>query len=148
MYPTNQLIGTTGDIIVAAYSGRITPMEELDRIALYLSKYYNCKILVEVNRGNTVENFKRWNELNRLYKSPVYFLSEGKDKKNEGYGIVIGDTGLAKDGLLSEPSKIDKNIVNWYCVRNNKIVPIYSEFLHPRTRVTIALTVNEYGFMQ
>lgn len=100
MYPTNEMIGTTGDIVVAAYSGRINPMEELDKICLYLSKYYNCKILAEVNRGTIVENFKRWNELHRLYKSPVYFLSEGKDKKNEGYGIVIGDSGLAKDGLL------------------------------------------------
>jgi hypothetical protein len=108
-----------------------------------------------------MENFEPTFELDFFkkirtpYKPKPLDLIKLKNKwKGTGYcflgNLMIKkqDWELAKDGLLSEPSKIDKNIVNWYCVRNNKIVPIYSEFLHPRTRVTIALTVNEYGFMQ
>lgn len=49
--------------LVATYYGRPDTLEEADRICYYLAKYYNClgTTNVEVNRGETVSNFKKWN---------------------------------------------------------------------------------------
>lgn len=99
-YPNNYR-GIPSDMIVAAYSGRPESMKEVDKIALNLSKYYNAKILVEVDRGETVPNFRQWKELHRLYTDPTVVLNESqKENMSPAYGINIGSGSNAIDGLL------------------------------------------------
>ena len=110
----NNVANSIGDIIVAAYTGRMETMEDVDRICYYLSIYYNAKVLVEVDRGETVKNFKIWKALNRLYRDPRSAI-EGKDNPNAGYGIVIGNSTEKDNALIylkdfiNEPISRDSN---------------------------------------
>ena len=113
----NKIANSIGDIIVATYTGRMETMEEVDKIAYYLSIYYNAKILVEVDRGETIKNFKIWKALNRLYKDPRSAI-EGKDNNNAGYGIIIGNSTEKDNALIylkdfiNEPiSRTEDNII-------------------------------------
>lgn len=99
MYPNN-ISNSPGDILIASYVGRPNTMEEADRIALYLSILYNAKIIVETNAGETVANFKRWGELHRLYRDPTSIIDgKARENMNAPYGMVIGNTGKAEDGI-------------------------------------------------
>lgn len=78
---------------VAAYYGRPNTLEEADKIFYYLAVYYNCvgASLPEVDRGETISNFKKWNATKYLKKEPVYIWDSSVKGKTEGnYGVVIG----------------------------------------------------------
>lgn len=99
-YP-NDYPGIPSDTIVAAYSGRPDRMEDVDKILLKLCTRYNAKALVEVDRGETVSNFRKWRTLNYLSTDPTVILSD-KQKENmtPNYGINIGSGSNAEDGLI------------------------------------------------
>lgn len=100
MYPNN-FTNTTGDILVAAWAGRPERAEEGDRKLLQMCKYWNAKAIVEVDRGNTVNNFRQWKELRWLYKDPTFILTR-KQELSEivPYGINIGSGDNKSEGLL------------------------------------------------
>lgn len=100
MYPTD-LVPGGGDIIVASYAGRTTQMEEDDRQFLLALMRWNAKGLVEVDRGNTVANFRRWGRLNYLAKNPLNIISEkSKRPLSDSYGINMGGGEKSKDSLI------------------------------------------------
>ncbi len=100
MYPNN-IANSTGDIIVAEYVGRMNNMEDTSRLLSLICQRYNTKALVEVDRGNTVADFRKMGKLNLLYKDPTGTLSEkSKDSPYTNYGINIGSGQNAEDGLL------------------------------------------------
>lgn len=78
--------------MVAAYYGRPDTLEEADKICYYLAVYYNCvgTTNVEVNRGETVSNFRKWNALKFLSCEPFeVFDASFKGKVNTTYGYNI-----------------------------------------------------------
>lgn len=78
--------------LVAAYYGRPDTLEEADRICYLLARYYNCigTTNVEVNRGETVSNFRKWNALQFLSCEPLYVWDASfKGKLNNTYGYNI-----------------------------------------------------------
>jgi len=88
--------------LVAAYYGRPEKLEEADRICYLLAKYYNCigTVGVEVNRGETVTNFKKWKATKYLMKDPVQLWDTSlKGSVTADYGIIIGDTARKLEGL-------------------------------------------------
>jgi len=100
MYPNN-IANSSGDIIVAGYIGRTNQMEDADRIAELLCERYNCKCLPEVDRGNTVANFRKWGKLYRLHRNPLSVIEEKLNvNTNSDYGITIGTGERKVDGLL------------------------------------------------
>lgn len=99
MYPNN-ISNSTGDLIVASYAGRPEKMETFNRQALLIAKLYNAKILAEVDTGQVVQDFRKWKELNYLYKSPLSIIDEKISDKQSAYGIIIGSTKRAEDGLI------------------------------------------------
>jgi len=99
MYPNN-IANSPGEIIVASYCGRPEKMEEANRILLLACKRYNAKALAEVDKGQTVQDFRRWKELKWLYKDPMGLIDERIKESQTSYGIVIGSTTRAQDGLI------------------------------------------------
>lgn len=88
--------------LVAAYYGRPDTLEEADRICLNLAKYYNCigTTCVEVNRGETVNNFKRWNALKYLAVEPLFVWDSTMKGKYAGtYGYIITDGTKKLDAM-------------------------------------------------
>ena len=78
---------------VAAYYGRPDELEEADRICYLLARYYNCigSVAVEVNRGETVSNFKKWKALKYLMKDPVGLWDTSlKGAVSDSYGVNMG----------------------------------------------------------
>ena len=78
--------------MVATYYGRPDTLEEADKICYYLAVYYNCvgTTNVEVNRGETVSNFRKWNALKFLSCEPLeVFDASFKGKVNTTYGYNI-----------------------------------------------------------
>ena len=104
--------------MVAAYYGRPDTLEEADRICYLLARYYNCEgtTNVEVNRGETVSNFRKWNALRYLSCEPLYVWdSSFKGKINTTYGYNISGEAhkldcvrLTKEFLYEEIGK-DEN---------------------------------------
>jgi len=100
MYPNNYS-NTSGDILVAAWAGRPSRAEEGDRKFLQMLDYYNAKGIVEVDRGNTVNNFRQWRKLHKLYKDPTVILTTRQEiSENANYGINIGSGSNKEDGLI------------------------------------------------
>lgn len=78
--------------LVCTYYGRPDTLEEADRICYLLARYYNCigTTNVEVNRGETVSNFRKWNALQYLACEPLYVWDASfKGKVNSTYGFNI-----------------------------------------------------------
>lgn len=78
--------------LVCTYYGRPDTLEEADRICYLLARYYNCigTTNVEVNRGETVSNFRKWNALQYLACEPLYVWDASfKGKVNTTYGFNI-----------------------------------------------------------
>ena len=78
--------------LVCTYYGRPETLEEADRICYLLARYYNClgTTNVEVNRGETVSNFRKWNALQYLACEPLYVWDASfKGKINTTYGFNI-----------------------------------------------------------
>lgn len=104
--------------LVCTYYGRPDTLEEADRICYLLARYYNCigTTNVEVNRGETVSNFRKWGAMQYLACEPLYVWdSSFKGKVNNTYGYVISGEAhkldcirLLKEFLYEEIGK-DEN---------------------------------------
>lgn len=88
--------------LCAAYYGRTERLEEADEKFYRLCKWYNCigTGLVEINRGETVSNFRKWKATKYLGYEPLYVWDSAvKEKVSTSYGYNIC-SGLKKlDGL-------------------------------------------------
>lgn len=88
--------------LCAAYYGRTERLEEADEKFYRLCKWYNCigTGLVEINRGETVSNFRKWKATKYLGYEPLYVWDSAvKEKVSISYGYNIS-SGLKKlDGL-------------------------------------------------
>lgn len=88
--------------LCAAYYGRTERLEEADEKFYRLCKWYNCigTGLVEINRGETVSNFRKWKATRYLGYEPLYVWDSAvKEKVSTSYGYNI-NSGLKKlDGL-------------------------------------------------
>lgn len=88
--------------LCAAYYGRTERLEEADEKFYRLCRWYNCigTGLVEINRGETVSNFRKWKATKYLGYEPLYVWDSAvKEKVSTSYGYNIG-SGLKKlDGL-------------------------------------------------
>ena len=86
--------------LVAAYYGRPDKLEEADWICYMLAVYYNCvgTTNVEVNRGETVSNFKKWGALKYLACEPLHVWDATyKGKINTTYGYNISGAARKLD---------------------------------------------------
>ena len=103
--------------LVASYYGRPDKLEEADYICYLLAVYYNCvgTTIVEVNRGETVSNFKKWRALKYLACEPLFVWDNSfKGQVNTNYGYNINTSNkleairLFKEFLYEEIGK-DEN---------------------------------------
>jgi len=88
--------------LVACYYGRPDKLEEADWICYLLAVAYNCEknVHAEVNRGETVSNFKKWGALKYLAFEPLFVWDANvKEKYSSSYGYVITDGGRKLDAL-------------------------------------------------
>lgn len=88
--------------LCATYYGRTERLEEADEKFYRLCKWYNCigTGIVEINRGETVSNFRKWKATKYLGYEPLYVWDSAvKEKVSTSYGYNIS-SGLKKlDGL-------------------------------------------------
>ncbi len=99
-FPNNPL-GVPGDLICASYAGRQERMEDCSKLLSLVAEAYNAKIIPEVDKGQIVQDYRRWQMLNFLYKDPTSIIDvKAKVNINPPYGLVIGTTHRAEDGLL------------------------------------------------
>ena len=89
----------SGRRLVASYCGRFDTLKEYDRMLLNTALMYNAKVLPEVNRGETLANFKQWGKIGMISKDPRSLIAKGKYAPNAGYGMVIGDGDTKLEGL-------------------------------------------------
>lgn len=88
--------------LCAAYYGRTELLEEADEKFYRLCKWYNCigTGLVEINRGETVSNFRKWKATKYLGYEPLYVWDSAvKEKVSTSYGYNIGSSPKKLDGL-------------------------------------------------
>lgn len=88
--------------LCAAYYGRTERLEEADEKFYRLCKWYNCigTGLVEINRGETVSNFRKWKATKYLGYEPLYVWDSAvKEKVSTSYGYNIGSSLKKLDGL-------------------------------------------------
>lgn len=88
--------------LCAAYYGRTERLEEADEKFYRLCKWYNCigTGLVEINRGETVSNFRKWKATRYLGYEPLYVWDSAvKEKVSTSYGYNIGSGPKKLDGL-------------------------------------------------
>lgn len=88
--------------LCAAYYGRTERLEEADKKFYQLCKWYNCigTGLVEINRGETVSNFRKWKATKYLGYEPLYVWDSAvKEKVSTSYGYNIGSGPKKLDGL-------------------------------------------------
>lgn len=88
--------------LCASYYGRTERLEEADEKFYRLCKWYNCigTGLVEINRGETVSNFRKWKATKYLGYEPLYVWDSAvKEKVSTSYGYNIGSSSKKLDGL-------------------------------------------------
>lgn len=88
--------------LCAVYYGRTERLEEADEKFYRLCKWYNCigTGLVEINRGETVSNFRKWKATKYLGYEPLYVWDSAvKEKVSTSYGYNIGSGPKKLDGL-------------------------------------------------
>lgn len=88
--------------LCAAYYGRTERLEEADEKFYRLCKWYNCigTGLVEINRGETVSNFRKWKATRYLGYEPLYVWDSAvKEKVSTSYGYNISSGPKKLDGL-------------------------------------------------
>lgn len=88
--------------LCAAYYGRTERLEEADEKFYRLCKWYNCigTGIVEINRGETVSNFRKWKATRYLGYEPLYVWDSAvKEKVSTSYGYNIGSSSKKLDGL-------------------------------------------------
>ena len=88
--------------LCAAYYGRTERLEEADEKFYRLCKWYNCigTGLVEINRGETISNFRKWKATKYLGHEPLFVWDATiKEKVSTSYGYSIGNGPKKLDGL-------------------------------------------------
>lgn len=88
--------------LCAAYYGRTERLEEADEKFYRLCKWYNCigTGLVEINRGETVSNFRKWKATKYLGHEPLFVWDATiKEKVSTSYGYSIGNGPKKLDGI-------------------------------------------------
>lgn len=88
--------------LCAAYYGRTERLEEADEKFYRLCKWYNCigTGLVEINRGETVSNFRKWKATKYLGHEPLFVWDATiKEKVSTSYGYSIGNGPKKLDAL-------------------------------------------------
>lgn len=88
--------------LCASYYGRTERLEEADEKFYRLCRWYNCigTGLVEINRGETVSNFRKWKATRYLGYEPLYVWDSAvKEKVSTSYGYNIGSGAKKLDGL-------------------------------------------------
>ena len=88
--------------LCAAYYGRTERLEEADEKFYRLCKWYNCigTGLVEINRGETISNFRKWKATRYLGYEPLYVWDSAvKEKVSTSYGYNISSSSKKLDGL-------------------------------------------------
>lgn len=88
--------------LCAAYYGRTERLEEADEKFYRLCKWYNCigTGLVEINRGETVSNFRKWKATKYLGHEPLFVWDATiKEKVSTSYGYSIDNGPKKLDGL-------------------------------------------------
>lgn len=88
--------------LCAAYYGRTERLEEADEKFYRLCKWYNCigTGIVEINRGETVSNFRKWKATKYLGYEPLYVWDSAvKEKVSTSYGYNISGGPKKLDGL-------------------------------------------------
>lgn len=88
--------------LCAAYYGRTERLEEADEKFYRLCKWYNCigTGLVEINRGETISNFRKWKATKYLGHEPLFVWDATiKEKVSTSYGYSIGNSPKKLDGL-------------------------------------------------
>ncbi|KAF5080380.1 hypothetical protein DSECCO2_120220 [anaerobic digester metagenome] len=88
-----------GRRLVASYCGRDNTLKEYDERLRLACLFWNARIIPEVNRGETVANFKAFKMLSRIIKDPTALIAKGRYAPNAGHGITIGDSDKKIDGL-------------------------------------------------
>jgi len=93
--------------LVAVYYGRPDKLEYADKICLHLAMAYNCirTTHVEVNRGETVSNFKKWGGTKYLSYEPIFLWDaslKGKYSSTFGYNMTDSGTKLEAIRLTKE----------------------------------------------
>jgi len=90
----------SGKRVVAAFCGRFNTLKEYDELLRLVALLYRAKILPEVNRGETLANFRSFGLLNsHILKDPRSLISKGRYASNAGFGMVIGDGDTKLEGL-------------------------------------------------
>lgn len=83
------------------FAGRFSNNEDVHRQIAYANMFYKCRTLPEVDRGNIVTNYRNWKLLNLLHKNPLSYINNKiLQSFATDYGIYIGESNLAHDGLL------------------------------------------------
>lgn len=88
--------------LCASYYGRTERLEEADEKFYRLCKWYNCigTGIVEINRGETVSNFRKWKATKYLGYEPLYVWDSAvKEKVSTSYGYNINSGTKKLDGL-------------------------------------------------
>lgn len=88
--------------LCAVYYGRPDELEKADRICYYFAVTYNClgTTNVEINRGETVSNFKKWKAVKYLGYHPVHLWDTNiNSKKVNTIGYDISSETVKLDGL-------------------------------------------------
>lgn len=90
-----------GKKLVAEYTGRLNTMRDNDMLLLNACIRWNAKVLVESNRGATIDNFKAMGRKDLLLYDPRDFLTNLVNSKNIGVhlGMNIGDGDTKLNGL-------------------------------------------------
>lgn len=90
-----------GKKLMAEYTGRLNSMKDNDMLLLYACLRWNAKALVEINRGETVSNFKTWGKKDLLLTDPRdYLTNEVVNRiKESRIGMNIGDGETKLNGL-------------------------------------------------
>lgn len=134
MYPNTEY--GQGDILCSQYAGRFGDMTDANELYRLELERYNAKGLPEVDRGTVVADFKRWGCLSLLHRDPSSLLSEtAKENPNAGYGIAIGSTYRAEEGLINlkemlyTPCNVTEDGVTRYVLHYIKDAPFLKELL-------------------
>lgn len=88
--------------LVACYYGRPDKLEYADRICLNLAIAYNCirNTHVEINRGETVSNFKKWGGLKYLSYEPIFLWDASlKGKYSSSFGYNMSDSTVKLEAI-------------------------------------------------
>lgn len=110
--------------LCASYVGRRDKLEEADAIFHKLCVWYNCigTGIVEVNRGETVSNFRKWKATRYLAHEPLYVWDANlKEKVASTYGYVITEGQRKLDAI-----RLFKEFLWTECGKDKDGNPVYN----------------------